>query len=970
MFLPIKVKTDYSLLESMITIPKLLLFLKKYQIPVCGICDTNLFGVMEFYDTMLQNKIKPLIGLEIKIENTIFYLYARNYKGYQSLLKLSSLTENEELTLEYLKKSSDNLNVVLPYNELKKYSDYSMIINPLYIGYTTEYEKNSALVETSHIIFCPDLKAFTKKDSEYLAMLKAISYGESLKLIENKNSERYSFEYYFKEEILEDETKKFIDSCNVEIPKKADYIPKYREDSKEYLVALAKKGLQKRGKDNVNYRNRLTHELSVIKNMGFADYFLIVYDYVKFAKKNGILVGVGRGSAVGSLVSYCLGITDVDPLEYNLLFERFLNPERVTMPDIDIDFEETRREEVIEYVKTKYGEKNVANIITFGTLKCKLVLRSVGKSLEINPVVIDSFVNKMDAKKTLKENLDDKDILYYVNQNNEIKKMVEISLKLEGLKKHISTHAAGVVISSVPLESVIPIHYNGNELLTGVTMNYLEELGLLKMDFLSIRNLSIMSNVLELIKENTNEVLNLNKINLNDPKVLQVFEDANTVGIFQFESEGMKNFLRKLKPTKFLDLVSALALYRPGPMENIDTYIKRKEHKEPIEYLHEDLKEILEETYGIIVYQEQIMQILVKIGGFSFAKSDIIRRAMSKKKKEIIENYKNEFISGAIKKGYEVKLIETIYELILRFANYGFNKSHSVSYALFGYQMAYLKVYYPIYYLANLLNMNIVSIEKTKEYLALAKKNNIVVLAPDINESSLSYKIDSNTLRMPFESIRGLGREAANKIISSRGNIPYTDFFDFVKRTYGRAITKKTIESLIDASCFDSFCENHNMLKKNIQNALNYAVLASDLEEDYITKPNLEFDRCETNEERRKLEYQTFGFYVSNHPSSKYIEPNIMKLEMIEKFYNKHIECVVLVERIKELTTKNNERMAFLTASDETDVGNFVVFASVMKDMQDVKIGDLIVINGRIAKRFSEYQINVNKIEKINGGIT
>lgn len=966
MFLPLKVKTDYSLLESMITIPKLLLFLKKYDIPVCGICDTNMFGVMEFYDTMLQNNIKPLLGLEVNISNTTLYLYARNYFGYQALLKLSSFSENGEIKLEYLKETSENLNVILPYEEIQKFSFFSFL-QYLYVGYTTEYEKNNALIETAHVVFCPDLKGFAKKDGEYFAMLKAISYGESVKLIAEDHAERHTFEYFLKEEITGDETNEFVSSCHVEIPKKEDYIPKYRDDSEEYLVALAKKGLQKRGKVEDQYIKRLEHELSVIKNMGFADYFLIVYDYVKFAKQNGILVGVGRGSAVGSLVSFCLGITDVDPLEYNLLFERFLNPERVTMPDIDIDFEETRREEVIDYVKKRYGKKNVANIITFGTLKCKLVLRSVGKSLEINPVIIDSFVNLMDAKKTLKENLENPNVFYYVNQNQEIKKMVEISLKLEGLKKHISTHAAGVVISSVPLETVIPIYYNGEDLLTGITMSYLEELGLLKMDFLSIRNLSIMGNVLELIKKNTKEVLNLNKIDLNDPKVLQVFREANTVGIFQFESEGMKSFLRKLKPTKFLDLVSAIALYRPGPMENIDTYIKRKEGVEPISYLHEDLRGILEETYGIIVYQEQIMQILVKIGGFSFAEADIIRRAMSKKKKEVIENYREEFIKRAKAKGYEENLTKTIYELILKFANYGFNKSHSVSYALFGYQMAYLKVYYPIYYLANLLNMNIVSVEKTKEYLALAKKSNITVLPPDINDSELTYKILPGALRMPFECIRGLGGEAAKEILSSRGNTPFTDFFDFVKRTSSRAITKKTLEALIDATCFDAFCDNHNMLKKNIQNALNYAVLASDLEEDYVTKPNLEFEEKETNEERRKKEYQIFGFYVSNHPSSKYIEPNIMKLEHIAAFYNKHIECVVLVERIKELTTKNKEQMAFLTASDETDTGNFVVFASVMKDMQNVTIGDLVLIHGRIAKRFSEYQINVNKIEKIGG---
>jgi len=703
--------------------------------------------------------------------------------------------------------------------------------------------------------------------------------------------------------------------------------------------------------------------------MGFSDYFLIVYDYVKYAKQNGILVGVGRGSAVGSLVSFCLGITDVDPLEYHLLFERFLNPDRITMPDIDIDFEDSRRGEVIEYVARRYGEKNVANILTFGTLKSKLALRCVGKALEVNQNVIDSFVNKVDAKLTLRENMQNKDVMYYVEHNKDIQKMMEASLKIEGLKKNYSTHAAGVVISSVPLDEVIPVYHNGEELLTGITMNYLEELGLLKMDFLSIRNLSIMGNVLTLIKKSTGEIFDLNKIDLNNKNVLALFRDANTTGIFQFESEGMKSFLRKLKPTKFLDIVSAIALYRPGPMENIDTFIKRKEGKEQVIYLHEDLKTILEETYGIIVYQEQIMQILVSIGGFSYAAADNIRRAMSKKKRDVIESAKTEFVSGALKKGYEESLVLTIYDLILKFANYGFNKSHSVSYALFGYQMAYLKTYYPIYFVANLLNMSIASIEKTKEYIALAKKHGVVILPPSINESELSYKICENTLRLPFELIRGLGSETARVIIERRGNVPYQDFFDFVKRANSRSLTKKTLEALIDAGCFDEMCDNHNSLKKSIGSALNYALLASDIEEDYVMKPYLENAEKESPEERRNLEYQLFGFYVTNHPSSKYIEPNIMKLEHIQDFYNKHIQCVVLVERVKELTTKNGDAMAFLTASDETDTGNFVVFASVMKDMSEVRIGDIVHIEGRIARRFLEYQINVNKIKKISGGV-
>ncbi len=970
MFVPLKVTTDYSMLQSMITIPKLLSFLQKYQIKACGICDKNLFGIMEFYDTMMQNQITPIIGLEVKIDFTTFYLYARNYRGYQALLHLSELSEKNELTLQEIETNQTHLNVVCPFYEAKDFTKYQTIFTHFYLGYTSEYEKNNALILTPNIVFCPDIKAFTRSDAASLPILKAIDLNESVKLLEPKNEEKNTFEYYLNDkDYWEEDIESFIKTCHVEIPKQNQYIPKFQEekDSKTYLISLAKKGLEKRlgGIYQEEYLNRLKYELSVIEKMGFADYFLIVYDYVRYAKTNGILVGAGRGSAVGSLVSYCLGITNIDPLKYHLLFERFLNPERITMPDIDIDFEEERRDEVVSYVKNRYGSNCVANIMTFGTLKSKLVLRSVGKALEINQNVLDSFVNKIDAKLSLKENLTKEDVRYYVNQNKDIKKLYEESSKIEGLKKHISTHAAGVVISSVPLNTLIPVHYNGEELLTGITMNYLEELGLLKMDFLALRNLTIMKNVLKLIETHTNKTLQLNQIDLNDPKVLQLFTDANTIGIFQFESEGMKGFLRKLKPSQFLDLVSAIALYRPGPMENIDSFIKRKEGKEKINYYHEDLKPILEETYGILVYQEQIMQILVKMGGFSFAEADNIRRAMSKKKKEIILESEERFLKGAIKNGYSKTLASEIFALILKFANYGFNKSHSVSYAYIGYQMAYLKCYYPIFFIANLLNMNVDGLQKTMEYIAMAKKMNIKILPPDINISTTKYELENNSLRMPFTILKNLGEEASRTITLKRGEKPFSDFFDFVARSYGKSITKKTIETLIKGGALDSFTTNHNALRANLDAAINYATLASDLEENFITKPNFIEIEEETKEEKRKEEYESFGFYISNHPASKYLDSHLMKLEHIKSHYDEHVECVVLLEKIKEITTKNGDAMAFVTASDETDTGNFVVFSATMQDLRKVKIGDILHIKGRVARRFSDYQINVNKIEKI-----
>ena len=967
MFVPIKVTTEYSMMQSLITVPKLMEYLKQNNINICGICDKNLYGVMEFYLSCQENQIKPLIGLEVELDNYSLYLYARNYEGYVDLLKIHTLIETKELSILHLETLSSNLNVILPYTYISYFDDLKEKFTSLYIGYTTELEKNNSYLLTDKVVYVRNILCFSKKDSSYLNMLKAIEENTSINEIKKENYEKNSFE---DAKTIENDSSSFIDSIDIVFPPSSRHIPKFDDkinDSQIYLSALANKGLKKRLNNNVTAKalERLNYELSVIKKMGFADYFLIVYDYVLFAKKNGILVGVGRGSAVGSLVSYCLGITDVNPLEYNLLFERFLNPERVTMPDIDIDFEETRRDEVVSYVKERYGKDKVAGIMTFGTLKSKLVLRSVGKSLEINNNTLERFLSLIDPKLSLKDNLKNKDVIYYIENNKDLKKIYVISMKLEGLKKHISTHAAGIVISSVALDNIIPIHYNGEEMLTGVTMNYLEDLGLLKMDFLSLRNLSMIANILKLIKNTSDEAINLNQIDLNDPKVLHLFEMADTSGIFQFESEGMKNFLRKLKPKKFIDLAHAIALFRPGPMENIDTFIKRKEGKEKITFIHEDLKDILEETYGIIVYQEQVMQILRLIGGFSFSEADIIRRAMSKKKKSVIDDYEEKFVVGATKKGYDKKVAEQIYALILKFANYGFNKSHSVSYAIIGYQMAYLKCYYKKFYIANLLNMNIMSQDKTKEYIALGKKEGIAFLKPDINESLDVYKIKSNSLRMPFSIIKNLGSEATKSILEERKKGNFKDFLDFVCRCYKQSVNKKTIESLIHAGCFDAFLKNHQTLLKNLDIAINYATLSEGMESMFLEKPVLEEWEDLSQEQREDEELETFGFYFSNHPASAYQEKKIMKLDLIKENYDKYVETVVLVDRIKEITTKNGSSMAFLHATDETGEATFVVFSSAIKSIEDLKKGDLVSILGRVARRMADYQINVSTIKKI-----
>lgn len=977
MFIPLKITTDYSLLKSMIKVEDLIPFLKEKKIPAAAICDDNLYGVMDFYNSCLENQIKPIIGLTLVMNDLEYYCYAKNYHGYQNLLKIHTIKETREVTKEDLVLYHDELKIIIPYECKELYDNLNSIFKEIYIGYSSYYEKNNALLITEKIVYIKNLKALYEKDGKYLDFLKMIKEGTTKSEIEEG---KYEKNYFSLEDIEEEDiktTQKFIIDIDIKIQKNTRFIPHFDQkisDSIDYLVSLAKKGLLKRLNNNPkeNYIKRLKYELTVIQKMGFVDYFLIVYDYVRYAKKNDILVGPGRGSAAGSLVSYALGITEVDPMKYDLLFERFLNPDRITMPDIDIDFEYTKREKVIKYVKERYGKDAVAGIMTFGTLGSKLVLRDIGKCLELDQTLINKFVGNIDPKKTLNENLENPHIKQIIQNNETIQQWYKISQKIEGLKRHISTHAAGVVISSTPLDNVIPICYSGEEMLTGVTMNYLEDLGLLKMDFLALRNLTIIQNVIDLIKKDTEESIKLNQIDLNDKNVLKLFETADTTGIFQFESVGMIHFLEKLKPTSFDDLVASLALYRPGPMQNIDSFIRRREGKEKVDYLDKDLEPILKETYGIIVYQEQIMQILSRIGGFSFAESDNIRRAMSKKKKEVIEEAATKFIAGAIQKGYQKEVAIKIYDLILKFANYGFNKAHSVSYAMIGYQMAYLKVNYPIYYIANLLNMSINSSEKTKEYLMEAKKRNYKILHPDINKSLESYRIMKNSLLLPLSVIKNLGSEAVITILEEREkNGAYQDFFDFAARTYGKSINRKTIECLIDAGAFYQIENSYETLKENIDSAINYATLIHNLDQslikemddDLIIKPTLKrVEEKDTDERKREIE--TFGFYLSNHPSSKFNHPNITKLETMEKHFDKMIKCVVVIEQIRSIETKKKEPMAFIQASDETECKDFVVFPKIYPLIQGLKKNDLILVEGRVTKRLDKYQINVTNITR------
>ena len=950
MYTPLKITTDYTMFKSLIKINDLISFLHSKKITACAICDENLYGILDFYTSCKKNKIKPIIGLSVFLNNKNIYLYAMNYNGYKNLLKIHTIIEERDLSVVDLEKYKKDILVIIPYKNNDLYEVLSFY-EYRYLSYSSLYEKNNALLITDNCVYVEDLRVLNIND---------IKYMEYLDLLRKDEKQDYSNNYYQELDYI-DESKinDVVNLLNVEIPFNNRYIPKYKDDidSSTFLKSLALKGLSKRlnGNLNDNYLKRLNYELDVINSMGFVDYFLIVYDYVLYAKKNNILVGPGRGSAAGSLISFSIGITDIDPLKYNLMFERFLNPERITMPDIDIDFDALRREEVINYVREKYGNKKVALGLTFNTLKSKLVLREVGKLLNVDGVLIDKFVKNIDASKTLHDNIQNSNIKKYLDNYSELKKVYDVSIHLEGLKKNTSTHAAGVVISSIELDEVIPIHKEGDILLTGVTMEYLEDTGLLKMDFLAVKDLTTIANITKKIGKNI-----LLNIDLDDRKVYELYHSGDTEGIFQFDTPAMKNTVLKLKPTGFNDLIDAVALGRPGPKDHLEEYILRKNNKKPITYLHPDLESILKDTYGIIIYQEQIMAILRKFAGYSLAEADMIRRAISKKKENILKSEFANFVESSIKNGYDKEVAIKIYNEIVKFASYGFNKSHSVAYALVSFWMAYLKTYYKEYFVLELL-VNSKDITKNNSYLSTIRSIGIKIIKPSVNNIYLDYKVEDNKLYLPLWSIKNISIELSKKIAEVKGD-NFSDYFDFVSKTKD-ILSLEQIEKLIKAGALDFLGLNHQTLINNLDSASNYATLSDG--DDLIGKPLIkEYDEYK-KDVLRNDELDSFGFYITNHPVTMYNNPKYIKLSNINKYLFKKIYTVVCVDSIKIIKTKNGDDMAFILGSDDTASGDFTVFPRVFNMLENIKEKDILEIYGEVSKRFDKTSIIVNNIRKL-----
>ena len=935
--IPLKITTEYSLLKSLIKLPDLISFLLENNIKECAICDENLNGFMDFYLKCKENNIKPIIGLDTVYESMHIYVYAKNYLGYQELLKIDYLKDN--MNLSYLENS--NLLVIIPFKSIDIYEKLKYKDN-VYIGFCNDIEKNNALLISDKIVYVDNVRCLFKKDISYLKYLKMLNDN----FVYNDNA-------YYKTSSFEDiqTTYEFSKQINLEIPFDKKYIPKFNnsDNNYEYLKKLCILGLNKRfnGKVSNKYKERILYELDVINKMGFVDYFLIVYDYVLYAKKNDIFVGPGRGSAAGSLVSYSLGITNIDPIKYDLLFERFLNINRKKMPDIDIDFESDKRINMIEYVKNKYGFDKVAVGLTFNNYKAKLILRDLAKILKVDSNVFDKFIKNINSSLSLKENYQNEKVKKYIEMYSELKNLYDISYHLEGLKKNTSTHAAGVIISSEKLGKIIPISNEDGTLKTGIEMPYLEKMGLLKMDFLALEKLNIISKVSKKIKN-----FNINNIPLDDKKTLKIFYDADTDDIFQFESSYAKSVLDKLKITSFNELTVSLALVRPGANKQIDEYLKNK--KEGIN-LTGDLNDILGSTYGTIIYQEQVMKIFEKVGGYSLFEADDIRVAISKKKEDIINAQHDKFVSGGIKNGYSKEFVEKLFNKIKEFGGYGFNKSHSVAYALVSYQMAYLKANYPKEFMFYLLENN-KDISKCEKILSSLKNSGYKLLKPNINYSIDKYAEKNGYILLPLNIIRGLNDDIISKIIRVREN-GFNDIFDFFVKT-NSFLNKETYLILIKSGALDIFKINKQTMIKNIDVILNYASIYSD----GLGKPILikypEYDEATL----REFEILSYGMYITNHPCSKY--KDVIKVENIKNYLFKNINMVLLIKSIRTIKDKKGGEMAFLECEDETGKVNLTMFSSLYAKNNDLKVNELIIVNVKVSKRFDKLNVLVNNIKR------
>ena len=1064
-FVHLHIHSEYSLLDGANRIKDLPIRAKELGMDAIALTDHgSMFGTIDFYKACKANGIKPIIGCEVYVaprsrkdkdpnldaRYNHLILLAKNNDGYKNLAKLVSLGYTEgfyykpRIDKEALEQYHENLiccsaclagevNQAILKNNMEEAKKVALWFKKLFgedyyleiqnNGIKEQVLVNQKLIELSREL---DIPLVATNDAHYLKREDAYNHEVLLCIQTGKkmsDEDRMKFETdelyvkspeemsdYFKNvpEAIEN-TVKIAEKCNVEFEFGHTILPNYDvpeefETHYDYLKKLCDDGIKNRYGENPTKEilERAEFEMNVINQMGYVDYFLIVWDYIHYAKTHNIPVGPGRGSGAGSIVAYAIEITDIDPIKYGLIFERFLNPERISMPDFDVDFCYEKRDQVIDYVCRKYGHDHVSQIITFGTMSARMVIRDVGRVLDVPYAETDKIAKMVPnelhitIKKAMEQNRELRDLY---EQNSDMKKMLDIAMALEGMPRQASTHACGIVITKDPVVDYVPLYRRDDIISTQYIMTTLEELGLLKMDFLGLRTLTVIQDTIELVKANRGIDVEFDK-DMNDSKVYKLWQDGNSVGIFQFESQGMTNFMKELKPDCLEDIIAGVSLYRPGPMDQIPRYIANKKDPEHAVYTHPALKPILEVTYGCMVYQEQVMQIVRDLAGYSLGRADLVRRAMGKKKLDVMAKERENFIhgqvdengniiiKGCVRNGIDEKSANKIFDEMAEFAKYAFNKSHAACYAVVAYRTAYLKAYYPVEFMAAMLNSFLGNLDKIPAYTEECKRLNIQILKPDINKSYTKFTVDGDKIRFGLGSVKNVGTSAVDEIVAERDrNGQFKDFTDFCERIQETNVNKKCIESLIKAGAFDEFNETRRTLmesfesildtitssnKKELEGQVNMFDLGgSDSKEmKYTFKEFPEYSR----KELLFMEKEMLGLYISGHPLDNIrhkieMQTNINSFQMRQMENTDEIGDEIrqeikdgqmvkyagIITKIKKKYTKNNKLMAFLTVEDLYGPTEIILFESAYQNCANVLMEDnIVLVNGRLSVREDE----------------
>ena len=1033
-FVHLHVHTEYSLLDGASRIGNLIKETKNLGMKAIAITDHgSMYGVIDFYKAAKKEGIKPIIGCEVylapksrfdafEVDGTRYYhliLLAENQLGYQNLVKLVSLANTEgmyykpRIDKEILRAHKEGLICLsaciagdIPQAILRKNQKRAQELVEEYLdifgkdhffieiqdhGMPEEKEANQGLVELARtyevgLVATNDLHYIKKEDSEFHDVLLCI---QTAKTIDEEGRMRFpSKEFYLKspremadlfaayEGAIENSVR-IAGRCQVDFEFGKLHLPDFplpeNFTSEAYLRKLCEDRLPNRYEDiNRNIRERLDFELNVIHEMGFDSYFLIVWDFIEYARSQKIAVGPGRGSAAGSIVAYLLGITDIDPLRYHLLFERFLNPERVTMPDIDIDFCYMRREEVIDYVKRRYGDDHVAQIITFGTMAAKGAIRDVGRVLNMSYAEVDMVAKLIPTElgitidKAMKQSSELQSIY---NENSMVHRLIDFARDVEGLPRHSSTHAAGIVIAKKPLTDYVPVQVSDGTLVTQYDKDHVEELGLLKMDFLGLRTLTVISDTLENIYQSRGFTLDLDKISLEDEKTSAMLCEGLTGAVFQMESSGMTTLVKDLRPTGFADLIPLVALYRPGPLGSgmVTDFISGRHGEKEVTYLHPLLEPILKETFGVVLYQEQVMQIVQVLAGFTLGQADLLRRAMGKKKHAILMAQKENFLQGAAQHGIDAALANTIFDLLTHFADYGFNKSHSAAYAIVAYQTAYLKAHYPQEFMAAMLSSVMGTNDKVGIYIEQCRHMGIAILPPDINASKISFSVDKTSIRFGLAAVKNVGEAALQNLIQVREAAgEFSSLLDFCSRVDTRSVNKRVLESLIKCGAFDSLGGKRSQLLAVLDQAMDIAAgrqrdAASgqiglfDMAEEPVLEDVILPDIPEIPmEEILRMEKEITGFYITGHPLDQYREKlkgttAIGEIQEESFTDGQNIKLAGIITTAKRITTRKGDTMCFLDVEDFTQSIEVVIFPRVFYEHVNTLVPDTpVMIQGRI----------------------